>query len=186
MGQEKWKDKAGQKPEEKTKGSSKRTLIIVVCVLLIAVVAAGAAAVTVYLLNRKAEPEGYVITEENYLQIQEQMESEVNEGYFETYMNTEWSFQDGTSATEDAVLGNSPNNTKPIRCEVVLEDTQEVVLTTGVLPVGAVLPPFKLDVDLEAGKYEAYCIVYLLNQAEDGTYSDFSNAGFRVTLIVEN
>ena len=95
------------------------------------------------------------MTKENYKQIMEEMDEKVQDGYFETYMNTEWTFPDGASETTDAILGNSPNNKKPIRCEVKRTDTDEVVFSTGVLPVGAELPPFKLDVDLEAGTYDA-------------------------------
>lgn len=166
---------------------NKKTIIVVgVVVLLLAVIGC-----LVFLLLRKEgeapqETGGYVMNEENYQQIKENMESAVQEGYFETYMNTEWTFRDGTSKTEDAVFGNSPSNTKPIRCEVVLNDTGEVVYKTGVLPVGAVLEPFKLDKDLDAGSYEATCQVYLLDEAEDGTYTDASNAGFNITITVEN
>lgn len=166
---------------------NKKTIIIGgVVVLLLAVIGC-----LVFLLLRKEgktpeETGGYVMDEGNYQQIKEDMEAAVQEGYFETYMNTEWTFRDGTSETEDAVLGNSPNNTKPIRCEVVLNDTGEVVYKTGVLPVGAVLEPFKLDQDLDAGSYDAVCMVYLLNEAEDGTYSDYSSAGFNITITVEN
>ena len=166
---------------------NKKTIIIGgVVVLLLAIIGC-----LVFLLLRKEgkapeETGGYVIDEENYQQIKEDMEAAVQEGYFETYMNTEWTFRDGTSETEDAVLGNSPNNTKPIRCEVVLDDTGEVVYKTGVLPVGAVLEPFKLDQDLDAGNYAATCMVYLLDEAEDGTYQDASSAGFHITITVEN
>ena len=137
-------------------------------------------------MTGKEEPEGYTINEENYQQIQEDIGNEVKEGYFETYMNTDWTFPDGTSETTNAVLGNSPNNKKPIRCEVLLEETDELVFSTGVLPVGAELPAFKLDVDLDAGTYDAVCMVYLLDEAEDGTYIDYSSAGFHVTITVEN
>lgn len=166
---------------------NKKTIIVVgVVVLLLAIIGC-----LVFLLLRKEgnTPEktgGYVMDEGNYQQIQDDMEAAVQEGYFETYMNTEWTFKDGTSETEDAVLGNSPNNTKPIRCEIVLNDTGEVVYKTGVLPVGAVLEPFKLDQDLDAGSYAATCMVYLLDEAEDGTYTDYSNAGFNITITVEN
>lgn len=161
------------------KRKKKKRIIIAVVVLLLA-----AAGIVIFLLLRK--PDGYVMNESNYKQIQEDMADRVAEGYFETYMNTEWTFPDGTSETQDAVLGNSPNNTKPIRCEVRLADTDEVVFKTDVIPVGAELPPFKLDVDLDAGTYEAICEVYLLNEEEDGTYTDFSDAGFNVTITVEN
>lgn len=166
----------------------KKTGIIIGIVVVLLLVIIG---VLVFMLVRKdaEEPEesgGYVIDQENYQQIQESMAEEVSEGYFETYMNTTWTFADGTSETKDAVLGNAPNNTKPIRCEVILNDTGEVVYKTGVLPVGVVLEPFKLDKDLDAGTYEATCQIYLLKEQEDGTYTDFSSAGFYVTIEVEN
>lgn len=166
-----------EKSQEEKKRKRKKIIIVVVILLLVV------AAVIIYLLSRRPKN---VLTEENYDQIMEEMQQQVEEGYFETYMNTDWKFPDGTSKTTNAILGNSPNNKKPIRCEVMLKDTEEVVLSTGVLPVGAEMPPFKLDVDLDAGTYEAVCRVYLLDKEEDGSYTDYSNAGFDVTITVEN
>lgn len=171
----------------------KKKRIILIAVILLVIVLVAVIVVLASLLIKKNEtleddgtPQGYVMDEENYQQIQDEMESNVREGYFETYMNTEWTFPDGTSETEDAVLGNSPNNTKPIRCEVVLADSEKVVFSTGVMPVGALLPAFKLDVDLDAGTYDAVCMVYLLDEMEDGTYRDYSSAGFNITIQVLN
>lgn len=164
--------------EEELKKKKRKRIIIIVCILFIII-----AAVAVFLWLRRPRN---VITEENYKQIMEDMDNQVQEGYFETYMNTSWTFPDGTSETTDAILGNSPNNKKPIRCEVLLADTEEVIYSTGVLPVGAELPPFKLDVDLDAGTYDAVCMVYLLDEEDDGSYTDYSNAGFNVTITVEN
>ncbi len=177
MEQEQIQQAAEKLLEERKKKKRKKALIAVVILLLVA------AAIVAYLLTRKPKD---VITEENYQQIKEEADAEVREGYFETYMNSEWTFPDGTSKTTDAVLGNSPNNTKPIRCEVTLADTGKKIFSTDVMPVGSELPPFKLDVDLEAGTYEAICRVYLLNKEEDGTYTDYSDAGFNVTITVEN
>ncbi len=170
-----------EKEQEQVQGDRKKKrkkILILIGILLLVVVAAA-----IFFMTRKPKE---AITEENYKKIMEDMGNEVQEGYFETYMNTVWTFPDGTSESADAVLGNSPNNKKPIRCEVMLADSNEVVLSTGVLPVGAEMPPFKLEVDLDAGKYEAVCMVYLLNEEDDGTYTDYSNAGFNVTIIVEN
>lgn len=177
---------------EKKKKQKEAIIIggIVLFLLLIAVIVV----LVVLLLKKNGEviigdddtPQGYVINEENYQQIQDEMDAKVQEGYFETYMNMEWKFPDGDSESTDAVLGNSPNNTKPIRCEVTLKDSGETVLTTGVIPVGVQLPPFKLDADLDAGTYSAVCTIYLLDELEDGTYRDYSDAGFNITIIVEN
>lgn len=160
---------------EELRKKKKRNIIAVIIILLVI------AAVIIWFLTR---PKG--MTEGNYRRIMEEMDDQVKEGYFETYMNNEWTFPDGTSETQDAVLGNSPNNVKPIRYEVVLADTGETVFKTDVIPVGAELPPFKLDVDLEAGTYNAVCRVYLMNEEEDGTYTDYSDAGFNVTITVQN
>jgi len=166
----------------------KKAAVIAIGILLaVLIILAG---IIVFLLanrNNGLEDNGvYVMDEGNYTQIQEEMANRVDEGYFETYMNTEWTFSDGAALTEDAILGNSPNNTKPIRCEILLSDTSEVVFTTGVIPVGAQLPPFKLNADLDAGKYDAVCMVYLLDELSDGTYQDYSGAGFSITIIIEN
>lgn len=163
--------------EEQKKNKKKKIIIIIICILLVII-----AAVVIFLMTRKPER----MTEGNYKQIMEDMDRQVDEGYFETYMNTSWTFPDGSSETTDALLGNSPNNTKPIRCEVLLEDTEEVIFSTEVIPVGAELPPFKLDVDLNAGTYNAVCMIYLLDEEEDGSYTDYSSAGFNVTITVEN
>lgn len=170
--------KSTRKKRGEQKKNNKKKIIIIICILLIII-----AAVAVFLWLRRPKN---VITEENYKQIMEDMDNQVQEGYFETYMNTDWTFPDGTSETTDAILGNSPNNKKPIRCEILLADTEEVLYSTGVLPVGAELPPFKLDVDLDAGTYDAVCMVYLLDEEEDGSYTDYSNAGFNVTINVLN
>ena len=176
MSDKEQKQTAELSPEELKKKKRKKILIIV-CILIIII-----AAVLIYFLTRPKN----TMTEGNYKQIMEEMENEVQEGYFETYMNTEWIFPDGASETTNAILGNSPNNKKAIRCEVKLADTDEVIFKTDVMPVGVELPPFKLDKDLDAGTYDAVCEVYLLNEEKDGTYTDYSNAGFNVTITVEN
>ncbi len=167
-------------------GSKKKAVGIGVAVIL--AVAAGIG-IGIFMSGRDSGEQkqaGYTITEDNYQQIKEDMSAEVAEGYFETYMNTEWTFEDGTAETKDAIFGNSPNNTKPIRMEVILDDTGEIVYSSDVLPVGAKLSAFALDKDLDAGVYEALCQVYLMDEAADGSFVDFSSAGFYITLTVEN
>lgn len=171
------------------KGNKKKFGIVILGILLVIIIGL-LTAVVVLLLRKEPEQERddgvYVMEEGNYNQIAEQMEGQVQEGYFETYMNMEWTFPDGTSESTDAILGNSPNNSKPIRCEVLLSDTGEKIFATEAIPVGAQLPPFKLDVDLEAGVYNAVCRIYLLQESGDGTYTDYSDAGFNITITVEN
>ncbi len=174
------------------KKEKKKTALVVGGVLFVLILIA-VIVVLVILLTRKETPEGqagdvrtYVMDEGNYQQIMEDMTDQVQEGYFETYMTTDWTFPDGNSESTDAMLGNSPNNTKPIRCELLLNETGEKLFETNVLPVGALVSPIKLNRNLDAGTYDATCMIYLMNEKEDGTFEDYSSAGFRVTLIIEN
>lgn len=173
---------------KETKGAEKPEFILIGTLLAVTI---GLLITVVVLLVRKgpeAEKESgvYVMGEGNYSQIKEEMSDRVSEGYFETYMTMNWIFPDGSSEASDALLGNSPNNVKPIRCEVLLSDTGEKVFSTGVIPVGAQLPAIRLDTDLDAGVYGAVCRIYLLDEMEDGTYKDYSDAGFQITITVQN
>ena len=161
---EKEQEQVTNQMQEEQKKKRKKIVIIILLLLLII------AAVVIFLIMKRPKR---VMTEENYKQISEEMDEQVQEGYFETYMNTDWTFPNGASESTNAILGNSPNNKKPIRCEVILADTEEVIYSTEVLPVGAELPPFKLDVDLDAGTYDAVCMVYLLDEEDDGSYTDY-------------
>lgn len=80
--------KSTRKKGEEQKKSKKKKIIIIVCILLVVI-----AAVVIYLLTRPKER----MTEGNYKQIMEDMSDQVQEGYFETYMNTDWTFPDGAS-----------------------------------------------------------------------------------------
>lgn len=169
----------------------KKTKVLFICICAVALIAVGAAAAMFIMMNKNKEeddvpPTAYTMEEGNYQQIMDDMSEQVEEGYFETYMTTEWVFPDGSSEASQAMLGNSPNNTKPIRCELLLDETGEVLLKTGVLPVGALVSPVKLDKDLDAGTYDTTCMIYLMDEKEDGTFEDYSSAGFRVTLTIQN
>lgn len=160
----------------------KKKWLIAVIIIAVAVGAAAAAGFMYWYQNRD---KGVLVTKENYEKIQEEVRQKVESGYFETYMNVKWTFPNGKSPSTDAVLGNSPNNTKAIRCEVILDETGEILFQTGAIGVGEQVPEIVLEKELAAGNYEATCMTYLLNENEDGTYEDSSSAGFAVNIIIE-
>lgn len=164
--------------EKKKLSTKKKVLIAVGSVAAVAVIGVG-----IYFLTNKGG--GQKLTTENYKQIEDEMKDNVKEGYFETYMNVEWTFPNGNMASTDAILGNSPNNEKPIRCEVRLKDSDEILFETGALPVGTEVDKIKLSKDLEAGIHSAVCTIYLLDE-KDGTYTDTSSADFDISLIIEH
>lgn len=174
--------------ENETKEASKvlgGKKIFIIISLIVAVIAIAVAIIFIISTKKEDNETMYVIDTENYQQIKDDMDTQVAEGYFETYMNTTWTFVDGKSASKDAIFGNSPNNSKVIRVVVTLDDLGETVYTSGLLPVGAMLPSIELEKNLSAGTYPATCMIYLMDQ-ESGKYVEYSNAGFAINIIIEN
>jgi hypothetical protein len=125
-----------------------------------------------------------VLDENSGAEIMDQMREEVAEGMFECQMSMTWSFADGKSASEDAYVANSTNNTHPIYFDVILDGTEDVIYSSPVMPVGTELTGFKLDKELEAGTYEATVMYNLLKDTE--SQEVISSAGFVVTINILN
>jgi hypothetical protein len=124
-----------------------------------------------------------VLDENSGEEIMNQMREEVAEGMFECQMSMTWSFPDGKSASEDAYVANSTNNTHPIYFDVLLDGNEDnVIYSSPVMPVGTELTGFKLDKELEAGTYEATVMYNLLKDTE--SQEVISSAGFVVTINV--
>ena len=181
-------DKVDKNTSSKTdsKASKKKKLIIAISSTTLIVL------VTVIALlliksdddKPKVEGDGYYLTEDNVDEITDKIESDVQNGYFETYMNTEWTFPSGKSASKNAVFGNSENNSKPIRCYVELKATGEKIYESGVIPVGSELSQIKLNTTLKAGSYDAICNVVLMDSLGDGTFKDYSTTGFDIKIHI--
>jgi hypothetical protein len=95
-----------------------------------------------------------------------------------------WTFENGAAESRDAYVANSVNNTHPICFDVYLEDTEELLYSSPVLPVGTDLKNIKLDQELPAGEYKATVMYSLLKDVE--SQEEISSAGFVVTIKVQN
>jgi hypothetical protein len=122
-----------------------------------------------------------VVNESNVAEIQENFNKTISSGMVETDMNTTWTFPDGKSASTDAVMGNSGNNQNAFWFEVILNETNEVVYTSSLLPVGSSVKDIFLSKNLEKGTYNADVRIHLVD--EDNNPLD-SNLGFNVTLVI--
>jgi hypothetical protein len=80
-------------------------------------------------------------------------------------------------------MGNSPNNNYPFWFEVALSDSNRIVYTSSLLPVGSQIAEIVLDEDLDAGTYPAVLTVHMVE--EDGAEVE-SNMRFNITLLVAN
>jgi hypothetical protein len=125
-----------------------------------------------------------VVDEESARNVMDEMREEVVEGMFECQMSMNWTFDNGAAESKDAYVSNSVNNTHPILFDVYLNDTQELLYSSPVLPVGTSLTNFKLDKELPAGTYKATVMYQLLTDVE--TQETVSAAGFVVTIQVLN
>ena len=170
-------------PNRKDRKVVSRQTVILVTILVVVI---AAAAVVIYmLLNREPETEesfvvARIITEENLVDISQDLRLKVEEGSFETHMNVTWTFPDGESPSIDAIMGNSSSNRYDFYFTVTLE-TGEVVLTSNLLPIGTQMAEVKLDTPLEAGTYPSVVKIHMVD--EDGNETS-GNMGISVTLIV--
>jgi hypothetical protein len=172
---------------EKTspKGLTTKHIILILGSLLIIC----AAVITAILLLRQ-QPEATtmdiagakVVDKNNISEIEEEIKDKVASGMFETHMNTTWNFPDGKSPSSNAVMGNSAANNYPFWFTVSLADTQEVVYTSSLLPLGSQIEEIKLDKDLDEGIYEALITIHLVD--DEGAEVE-SNMGFNITLKIE-
>jgi hypothetical protein len=170
---------APQPPPKKKELSGKQVTLILGSVAIVA-----AAVVAIVLLTRPAEAPASavrVIDQAYVTEIQEDIQDKVDQGMFETYMTTTWSFASGESPSSDAVMGNSVNNNYPFWFELTLADTGEVLFESGLLPVGTQIESITLSKDLPAGRYAAKVSIHMVD--ENNNPID-TNAAFNVTLNI--
>ena len=182
-------------------GQNKTLIVVLIVVLVLVVIAMGVVIVLLLGQNRNSGDAGEiarnetgtrqvadsvraVVDESSARNIMDEMREEVVEGMFECQMSMKWSFANGKAESRDAYVANSVNNTHPIFFDVYLNDTDELVYSSPVLPVGTELKNFKLDKELPAGEYKATVRYQLLKDVE--TQEAISAAGFVVTIRVRN
>lgn len=156
--------------QQNTKGSSavnddkkkkKRLILIIIgVILLIAVVLA-------VLFLTKGDDRGMVITEDNAEEMKEQLAEPVEDGYYNTTMTVDWTFEDGKAVSSNAYVANSESNTRMVYFDVNLADTGELVYSSPYIPVGSELKEIKLDEDLDAGDYEAIVTYHLVDDDKE-------------------
>jgi hypothetical protein len=125
-----------------------------------------------------------VVDESSADDIMSQMREEVAEGMFECKMSMTWTFKDGKSESGDAYVANSVNNSHPIYFDVYKKDTEELLYSSPVLPVGTDLKNIKLDKELPKGDYKATVMYTLIKDVE--SQEEISSAGFVITIKVKN
>jgi hypothetical protein len=167
--------------EEKKGGDNKKGKgPLIVAIIVIAILAA----IIAYLLWPKEEKRNVIVTEDNVDQVLEDAAKTpyVEPGYYTVTMNNEWTFADGASVSNDAIVENKEENTNDVYFDVVLaDDESHVIYQSPVIPRGGKLQSIALDEDLDAGTYDCICIYHLV----DDDQNTVSTLRVTLTIVVE-
>lgn len=119
-----------------------------------------------------------VITEDSRISASD-ISEKVSDGMIVVKMTGKWTFNSDCTSS-NAYLANSERNKYPLKFEITLQDTGEVILTTPEVPVGSSLENFGLPKKLESGTYD---VVIAHQSVKDGEV--FSTVRTAATIIVE-
>lgn len=177
--------------DQETKGGEQKErrgkLIVAACIAVIAVLLI---AVIVLLMQRDAseKPEetrrNVVVNQENAEQIVDELSDwePVQSGHYEVTMNSEWRFPDGKSASENAYVENAQTNTNDVFFDINLIDTEDLIYSSPVIPLGSHLEDITLDQELAAGTYDCVLTYHLVDENQE----TLSTLKMGLTIIIEN
>ena len=168
MSKEKVNERISNRMAPAPKSGSKTLILIIafVIIIVIAVVAVIGFATSGSTVTTTQKAYNTVVTPDNVEELIAELEEEdfTPIGSYEMNMNFDWTFADGTSASENAYVGNSINNLNTVYFTIALSSNMdEIIYTSPNLEVGSHLTSIKLDKDLDPGTYEAVATYYLLN-----------------------
>lgn len=171
-----------QNQEEKKGGRKARSIVILVAIILVM------AGIIVYLLmsRKPAEEErrNVVVTPDNIEEVIQQMEEEeyVAPGYYTVTMNFDWHFATGDAVSSDAYVENAAENTNAVYLDLFLvEDEENAIYKSPVIPVGSSLRDIALDTPLSAGTYDCVAVYHLV----DDDQKTISTLRVTVTVTIE-
>jgi hypothetical protein len=177
--------------EEKKQKSTKKGGVIALAICGVVIIAL--LGVVGVLLTRSKDAENVataettqkrnvVVTPDNVEEVIEALDESdyVAPGSYEVTMNTTWNFKDGTSASDNAYVENSVDNTNDVYFDITLADTEENIYSSPVIPVGSHLEDITLDKALEDGTYD--CVITYTLVDED--QNPLSTVRVKLTIVV--
>lgn len=124
-----------------------------------------------------------VVTPENVDEVIEELEDKkVAIGTYNVKMNPTWTFDDGEATSTDAYVENSAVNNNDVRFTVEQKDTEELIYSSPIIPLGSRLENIALDKVLPAGSYECIITYHLL----DDNGEDSSSVKLNLNIVVNN
>jgi hypothetical protein len=118
--------------------------------------------------------------EKDQQEIIDELNKKVEEGYINISINTEPVFANGAAQGNLMIINDTVNN-YPQVVQIIRNDTQEVIYTSGGIPVGSKIEQAALDVNLPAGTYECTA---MFHNADPQTGDYLGTAGAIITITV--
>ena len=114
-------------------------------------------------------------------EIEDRLNTQLEEGMINISMNTSPYFEDGDSLG-NLMIVNETINRYPQKVQIIRNDTEEIIYTSGAIAVGSKIEAAALDVDLDAGTYECTALFHNL----DNSGNIIGSAGAIVTITIKN
>lgn len=154
-------------------------VMLIIILLLVCVVVSG----VIYFVSNKEEkiaeqPNSFqtsIITDEN------QKIEKVDPGYYTIEMELLASSSDGQSFR--GKIGNAKNNQYPVFVTIVDEEQNEVLFTSGVIPIGSQIDSFVLGKKLDSGTHDVVLIYHQVSDEE--SMEEVSTVRVAYSLVVE-
>jgi hypothetical protein len=163
----------GETPTQKS-GKGGMRLVVIGVIVVIAILVTSIVVLAGKLNQaKKEEPKETkdVVSAEN---VEEVIDEWVNESedknipkYYTITQNTEWTFENGSSPSNDAFVANDAGNESPVYFDVIVDATGETVYSSPVLELGARIENFALDKNLEKGDYVCTLIYHLVDENQN-------------------
>lgn len=175
-----------QTQKEKKGGRKAVGIMILVAIFLVM------AGTIIYLwMSRQPEEEkerrGVVVTPDNVQEVIDEMEKKASEervapGYYTVRMNYEWHFSGRDAISKDAYVENLATNTNAVYLDLFLvEDEENAIYQSPVIPLGSSLQDISLDTPLESGTYDCVAVYHLV----DDDQNTLSTLRVTVTVVIE-
>lgn len=114
-------------------------------------------------------------------EIQAELNSKVADGMINISMNLNPIFKDGSSEG-NLLIVNEEINKYPQVIEIYLNDTEELIYKSGVIPVGSKVETGRLVTDLDMGTYPCTAYFNAVN-AENGELVGRAGASIEITVL---
>ncbi len=183
--------KKERNPDKEVKGG-KLKVVVIACVAVIVVLVVAVTVMAAKILNsgsseaqtQATEKRNVVVNDDNVDEVLADLtESEYTApGYYEVMMNTTWKFSTGSAASSNAYVKNVATNTNDVYFDVTLSDTDELIYSSPLIPLGSYLENITLDKDLDAGTYDCVCTYHLVDEEQN----TLSTLKITLTIVVDN